>query len=358
MKRRVLRSIVLTLMLVVTDRAIAYPRESTATLAVKVSSDTCVPVGRLISVQGQVQLKRTGWSVYHPTAVGARLCLRDLLQLAKGAKAIVKCAEPAQNPWTVPEGTWGVGNGCREPRERRYTLPGPISPTRRIETAARIPYIISPYSTSLLNDKPKLRWQVVPGATSYTVRVTGPGVKWETEVSTTEVVYPGEPPLKPVEEGYLLTVEADNGEKPAKATFRLLDESKTQQVRTAALALNRQNLAEEAKTLALADLYIGQELIAEAIELLEASVAKGSQTAAMYYTLGELYGQVEFLGEAEKNYLKAFKLATTANDIEGQAAAAARLGKMYELMGNSDQATRWLQEAQQRYQALGDQFNP
>ncbi len=358
MKRRVLRSIVLSLMLVVTERAIAYPRESTATLAVKVSSDTCVPVGRLISVQGQVQLKRMGWSGYHPTAVGARLCLRDLLQLAKGAKAIVKCAEPAQNPWTVPEGTWGVGNGCREPRERRYTLPGSISPTRRIETAARIPYIISPYSTSLLNDKPKLRWQAVPGATSYTVRVSGPGVKWETEVSTTEVVYPGEPPLKPVEEGYLLTVEADNGEKPAKATFRLLDESKAQQVQAAALALNRQNLAEEANTLALADLYIGQELIAEALEVLEASVAKGSQTAAIYHTLGDLYGQMELLSQAEKHYLKAFELATTANNIEGQADAAARLGEVYAALGNLEEASRWQKEAQERYQALGVSLNP
>ncbi|MBD0363728.1 MAG: tetratricopeptide repeat protein [Coleofasciculus sp. C3-bin4] len=327
-------------------------------LAVETKANSCVQVGRLISVRGSVQLKRQAWSDYHPTAIGAVLCLGDLLRPAKGARVIVQCADPNQNPWTVPDGVpSGVANGCREPSKPRYNPSSPIPPTRT-ETAGRIPYIISPRSTSLLNNKPTLRWQTVPGATSYSVRLSGPGVNWETEVSTTEVVYPGEPPLKPVEEGYLLTVEADNGEKPAKATFSLLNENNTQRVRVAADRIASQNLPEDAKALALADLYIGQELIAEAVEVLEASVVKGSQTAAMYHTLGDLYGQMELLSQAEKYYLKAFELAMTANDIEGQGAAAARLGEVYAAMGNSEEASRWQKEAQQRYQTLGVSLNP
>ncbi len=353
MKRRVSISIVLSLMLTATNWVSTSKKQSTTMLALEAKANSCVQVGRVISVRGSVQLKRQGWSGYNPTAVGAVLCLGDLLQPAKGARVIVQCADPNQNSWTVPCGvTVGAANGCREPREPRYNPSGPIPPTRT-ETARRIPHII-PGSTLLLNDKPTLRWQAVPGATSYTVRVSGPGVNWETEVSTTEVVYPGEPPLKSVEGGYLLTVEADNSEEPAKATFGLLDENKVQRVRTATLALNRQNLADEAKTIALAELYIGQELIAEAIELLEALVARGSKTAAVYYTLGDLYGQGELLSLAEGNYLKAVELATTAKDVEGQAAAAARLGEVYKTMGNSDKAIRWLKEAQDRYQALGD----
>lgn len=352
MKHSVLSSIALGLMLAVADGAIASNWKFTATLAVQASTDTCVTVGRIVSVQGEVQLKRKGWSDYHPTALGAVLCLGDLLQPAKEAQVVVHCADPNQNPWTVPDGVpSGAAIGCRPPDEPIHTITGPITPTRD-PLASRIPYIITPNSTWLLNDKPKLRWQAVPGATSYIVRVSGPGVNWETQVSTTSVVYPGEPPLKPVEEGYLLTVEADNGESQAKATFGLLDKNEAQRVRAAAERIASQNLTDEAKTLALADVYIGQELIAEAIELLEAAVAKGSKTAAVYYTLGELYAQVELLRQAEGNYLKAFELAKTAKDIEGQAAAADKLGQVYKVMGNSDKANRWLKEAQNRYQTF------
>lgn len=350
MKRPLSLSILLSLMLTATEWAIASNWKSSATLATEASTNTCVPVGRLISVQGEVQLKRQERSDYHSTAIGAVLCLGDLLRPAKGARVVVHCADPAdQNPWTVPDGvSSGAAIGCREPDEPIHTITGPITPTRD-PLASGIPYIISPDNTLLLNDKATLRWQAVPGATSYTVRVSGPGVNWETEVSTTEVVYPGEPPLQPVEQGYLLTVESDNGESPAKATFGLLNEDKATRVRADAERIARQNLDDDAKTLALADLYIGQELIAEAIELLEAASAKGSNTAAVYYTLGDLYAQVELLRQAEGNYLKAVELATTAKDIEGQAAAAARLEEVYAALGNSDKASRWLKEAQNLY---------
>ena len=352
MKCRVSLSIVLGLILTATDWGTASNCQSKVTLAVELSTNTCNPVGRVISVQGAVQLKRQGWSDYHSTNVGAVLCLGDVVRPAKGARVIVQCADPNQNPWTVPDGVpSGVATGCPEPNEPLFRTTGPLTPTRD-PLARGIPSIISPNSTLLLDDKPTLRWQVVPGATSYIVRLSGPGVNWETEVSTTEVVYPGEPPLQPVEQGYLLTVEADNGESPGKGTFGLLDEQQAQGVRTASDRIASQNLSEEAKALALADLYIGHELIAEALEVLEASVAKGSKTAAIYHTLGDLYGQIELLSQAEKHYLKAFELATTTDNIEGQANAAARLGEVYAALGNSDEASRWQKEAQERYQAM------
>lgn len=353
MKNCVSTSILLSLMLTSGDWVTVSQGKSTTMLATEVSNDTCFRVGRLISVQGKVQLKRKWLPDYHSTAVGAVLCLGDLVRPAKGARVMVQCAEPNQNPWTVPDGVpSSAAIGCRPPEEPIHTITGPITPTRD-PLADRIPYIVSPNNTWLLNALPTLRWQPVPGASSYTVRLSGPGLKWETQVSTTTVVYPGEPPLKPVEEGYLLTVEADNGEVPAQATFGLLDGNKATRMWAAAQAIARQNLTLEAKTLAIADLYIGQELIAEAIELLEALVAKESKIAAVYYTLGDLYAQVESLRQAEKNYLKAVELAMTAKEIEGQAAAAARLGEVYAALGNSDKAIRWLQEAQVQYESLG-----
>lgn len=351
MKRRVSISILIGLLLTVADWTTTSNRKS-STLAVEPPNNTCLHVGRLISIQGGVKLKRKKWSGYHPTAVGTELCLGDWLQPAYQARVIVQCADPTQDLWTVPTGSAsGAASGCTPPSKTTYTFTHPITPSRD-PLAQGIPYIISPNNTWLLNDKPLLRWIAVPGATSYLVRVSGPWVNWQTEVSATSVVYPGKPPLKPVEEGYLITVEADNGESPAKATFGLLDERKAALVRTATKRLARQNLTEEAKSLAQVELYVGQGLIAEATELLEALVTKGSKTATVYHMLGDLYAQMQLFRQAKRNYLQAVALATTAKDIEGQAAAAARLWEVEKALGNSDTAAYWLKQAKKGYQTL------
>ena len=110
----------------------------------------------------------------------------------------------------------------------------------RGDTNALIPYIISPRNTLVLTDKPVLRWNASPGATSYVVSIkTNKGdVIWETQVETTEVVYPGQPPLKPGV-NYVMTVIADNErsseeeeEDISELQFRLLDETERQPVQT------------------------------------------------------------------------------------------------------------------------------
>jgi len=350
MKYRISVSTVLSLLLASSD----WISISSWHTAIAASPYACVPVGRLISAEGEVQLKRQEWSGYHPIAVGAVLCLGDLLRPAKGARVTVSCADPNQNLWTVRAGVIsGAASGCRPPAQPIHTITGPITPTRN-SLDRSIPDIISPSSTWLLNDKPKLRWLAVPGATSYTARVSGPGVDWQTQVQKTEIVYPGQPPLKPVEEGYLLTVQADNGDLPAKATFGLLASNKATWVRTVAQRISAQNLSKEAKILALADFYIGQELIAEAIDLLEAVAAQESQTAAVYYILADLYAYVGLLRPAEQNYLQAAQLARTSNNIAGQAAAAARLTEVYMALGKQDLALQWRKIAQNRYRVLGE----
>ncbi|MBG1262923.1 hypothetical protein, partial [Nostoc commune] len=241
MKYNLSSSIVLSLLLTATDWVSVDYKEFAATQAVEASTD-CVRTGRIISIQGKVQLKRKEWSDYHTTFVGTELCLGDLLQPALKAKVIVQCTDPNQNLWTVPNGMpSGAALGCRPPDKPIYTITGPITPSRD-PIARRIPHIISPKNTWLLSDKPKLRWIAVPDATSYVVRISGSGVNWETEVSTTEVVYPGKPSLKPVEGGYLLTVEADNGESSAKATFGLLDANQVNFVKVATERIATENL--------------------------------------------------------------------------------------------------------------------
>lgn len=131
MKLSVSRSIVLSLMLIISDWAGAASWQSAAKPIVNPLSNTCVRVAELISVQGRVQLKRKGWFNYRPINAGVVLCRGDLLQPAKESRVIVKCADLEQNSWILAQGVpSGAAMGCHFPDEPTSTITGPIIPTR------------------------------------------------------------------------------------------------------------------------------------------------------------------------------------------------------------------------------------
>lgn len=49
--------------------------------------------------------------------------------------------------------------------------------------------------------------------------------------------------------------------------------------------------------------------------------------------------------------MRAIELAA---DVEGQALAAASLGKVYEVLANRQEAIHWFTQARNQYQVLGD----
>jgi hypothetical protein len=91
-----------------------------------------------------------------------------------------------------------------------------------------------------------------------------------------------------------------------------------------------------------------------AITSLETLIKEGSQAAFVYRQLGELYQQTNQPDLAQKRYLKAVELATTAKDVEEKAAAQAGLGELYAARGNVNQAVRYLKDAQTGYESLGN----
>ncbi len=222
-----------------------------------------------------------------------------------------------------------------------------------------IPYIISPRRTLLLNDRPKLRWNQVPGVNNYTVGVVkGDRVIWETKVNGNEVVYPGTPQLEPGVE-YLLVVKAESGstseeEKlPAKG-FRMLPTTEKQLVKLAIEQVNNQKIGDRTKTLQRAYFYIGADLKSEAVETLEALVATGIQEALAYRKLGELYWQEGVTLLAESNYLKAHELASAARDVGEEAQLEEALGDLYLAIGEKQEALRWLTQAIESHKTLGN----
>jgi hypothetical protein len=309
----------------------------------------------LVVAEGEVLLKRDGWSNYHPTAFGAAVYRGDQLRPAAGAKVVVLCDN--LTAWTVPPGApSGLTSGCPQPPEPALVHGESAIGDTRGGTDPLIPFIISPRATKLLNPTPTLRWNPVPGAKSYTVRLSG--VNWQDTVSATEVIYPGDPPLQPGMT-YLLIVEADNGksskeEGVAGLGFSLLPDEEARHVRADAAKIAGLNLTDEAKAFALAQLYAGRGLYTEAIERLDKMAEAGIQAANIYRALGDLYRRIGLSLLAETRYSEAVTLAETARDIEALAAAQAGLGDVYAALGNKDEAVRWLKQAQAGYDALGD----
>ena len=310
----------------------------------------------LVAQQGEVLLKRAAWSDYHPTGFGAVLERGDLLRLSSDAQAKVLCDNLTL--WPVPGGApAGLNSGCPQPPEPALTRGGAkVGATRGVDPL--VPYIISPRASKLLDNAPTLRWNDTGGG-PYTVQVRGGDLSWgQEEVAQTKLAYPGEPALEP---GvfYLLVVQDGQGRSSQDEGlkglgFSLLEEAEAGRVRADAERITGLGLSREAKALALARLYAGHGLIAEAVEILEGLVEEGSQQAAIHQALADLYGEIGLTLLAEPRYLEAVELAEAEGNVEGLAAAQACLGEIYAGLNNAEEAVRWLSQAQANYERLGD----
>ncbi len=222
-----------------------------------------------------------------------------------------------------------------------------------------IPYVISPRNTLLLSNQPKLRWNSLLDAKSYTVSlVKGDKTVWETTVGKNEVVYPGKPVLEAGVE-YLLSVKADSGKSSAEVQesargFRLLPTSVAQVVKVAIAQLNSQQIPQKVRGLASAYIYSGADLKSEAIETLEAMVAGGVKDVSVHHQLGNLYWLTGVSLLSEINYKEAVKLAKSSQDLPELAEISSALGRLYVAIGEKGEAVKWFSQARDVYKALGN----
>jgi hypothetical protein len=309
----------------------------------------------IVMADGEVLLLRANWTTSHPTSFGTVLYHGDQLQPTADAKIVVLCED--LTTWTVPSGLRsGLSNGCSQSSEPALVRSGSLIANTRGGTEPLIPFIISPRATKVLDATPVLRWNEVYLAQSYTVRLSG--TNWQETVTGTEITYPGTPPLQ-AGETYLLIVEADN-RKSSKDEglpglgFTLLSNEEAQRVRADVETVTKLNLPEEAKAFALAQLYAGHGLYAEAIETLEELNESGTRNANVYRSLGDFYQGIGLLHLAEDAYTNAIGRATETGDIETLAAAQASLGDVYLAQGRKDDAVGQFEGARKGYETLGD----
>lgn len=306
--------------------------------------------------EGRVLLKREGWSDFRTVAAGTPLNHRDQLQAIGGETAKIICQ--GKSTYRVPSAQiYPVSYFCGIPNSHAYRDQVFKLSNRLGGDDPTVPYVITPHRGKILDGQPTIRWNPVAGVSRYTVRVTGSGVYWETQVSGTEVVYPGEPGLKPGEE-YLVVVEADGMssqlDKGGDYRFKLVYPDVAQRVQDKIDAIAQLDVSEDAQAWMIADVYVDEDLDSEAIAILESLVNSGSETVAVYQLLGDLYGHEGLNLLAQEQYEQAIEFAIASEDIEGEAAAQAGLAEVMNMLGEPEQAIRLFNQAKAGYEALGD----
>jgi hypothetical protein len=307
----------------------------------------------VVVVQGELSVKRQGWSTYAPALPGTVLHYGDLLRLDGSAQATVVCADLTIA--SVPGGVSGIP--CKVDRPVLVYDGSLVNPTRSIPSGD-FPLIVTPRKTKLLDPHPTLRWTPIAGATSYQVSVRGQGVNWSTDVNSgTEIAYPADAPALVAGATYKVIVVAGTRSSEEETLpglgFTLLKPEEAAVVRDAEARIHALGLPGEPTRLLLANLYASQGLYAEAIEQYEA-LSSTAQEPAVLRSLGDIYLTLGLNHPAEASYLQALKLSEPANDVEGQALAQHALGRIYETIGNAGEAAQRLQKAREQYQRLGD----
>jgi hypothetical protein len=308
--------------------------------------------GLIVGVQGDAAVKRAGWRDYAPALFGAPLRRGDLLRLGSAGSATVACADLKLA--TVEGGVSGYP--CQTAPKTPLVYEGTLlNPTRGDGGSGDAPLVISPRKTKLLNPRPVLRWQPVPGVKTHKVSLQG--ANWATEVSgASELLYPeNAPALQPGVTYRLVVVAGDrsSSEEPgAGLGFSILGAEEAKAVKGVEATIRALGLPKTAAALLIANVYATNGLYAEAIEELER--LRGAQEPAILRLLGDLYISTGLNRLAEERYASALAHSEVLNDIEGQAQAQHALGRIYEALGNPTEARRHLSDALALYDRLGD----
>ena len=317
----------------------------------------------IVEATSEIELFPAGAS--RPQLVGKNRELRrgDRLRAPRRVRVRVACDDGAIRPITGGV-TIAVNTLCL-PRPQSRSTRSILSP-RPINR--NIPYVISPRATALLTDKPTLRWNGVTGANRFQVKVRGGDLNWTGAFSrqqacqrgVCELAYPINKPLQP-EVSYKLVVKADTNRSSEEDTtnglgFKLIEAMEAREIKRMQRRLERQQqegISEETKALFLANRYAEYNLMAEAIEILEA-LPRERKITQVYRLLGDLYLQIGLILEAEEQYTEAVKLAGEKENLVELAAVKVGLGEVNYARSQIEEGISLLEEAQQIYEELGD----
>ena len=233
---------------------------------------------------------------------------------------------------------------------------------------ANVPYVISPRNTWLVDDHFTIRWNPVSAATRYTVslwrlsdeRDERDWLVWRTTVDGAQVDYQGQIPLQRGRY-YSIEVVTDTGVSSCldegfdQSGFELIFPEDMTVLEADLHWLPRPELSPEEEALELASLYLREDLIAAAVEVLEPFAANGANNPVVYEALGDLYSYAGLNDLSAQHYQKAGYLSTVRGDILGQAIALNGLAEVNATLGKLDDAIRLFSEAESLYRTFDNQ---
>jgi hypothetical protein len=354
-----------------------------------VSSPAIAQSARIASFSGKVALKREGQTPrpLKPQKYGTPFHLGDQLIFTKGAAVQVACpTQGKQFEWqTFKSVKSGIKKGLRQlcPSLVALLAKDPPPPGLLGGIVVDVPYIIAPRHTLLLSDRPVFKWNAVPGATHYTLRLMGAqDMIWEqASVQTTLIAYSGQTPLE-AGRHYALVVSAHPGkssgvETTAGVDFIILRQPEAEAVRSEIERIKQAGLSEAMTALKLAEMYAdytlpnqGREsyglpndtfksyhLTAGAIDTLQSLITNGQESPEIYRMLGDMYWQSGLALLARDAYLRSIDLASSlsVDDREERLLAQERLGDIYSAIRDPSQAMAWYSRARVNYLFLGDE---
>jgi hypothetical protein len=312
----------------------------------------------VVFIEGQVSVKRKGWTGFAPVVFGSTLRVGDLLRVDDSSHAKVVCSDLTLHD--VPTGIGGVPCPSLLPA-LQWVDGSVINPTRGALSDGSFPIVLSPRKTKLLSPHPLLRWTPVSGAIAYAVIVRGTHFYWSSQVSAdeSEMVYPKLAPKLSDGIDYKLIVQTTDHRssdvEPGKGWgFRILSQSDSKVVEKAQRSIENLALPEGPTQFLIAYLYATDDVNAEAIQRLE-SVSHTFKAAAVARLLGDLYLKVGLTRQAEASYLNSLALCKDRKDVEGEMLAHSTLGRIYEqAFGNRDAARQHLNAALALAEKVGD----
>lgn len=312
-------------------------------------------------VQGQVELRRTGWSNFRVVGVGTELFHGDLLR-AIGSNTAISCGDALPLSLT-PNTLLGVSNLCRNAARELSALGirGNTNQSLLDETYGELSdlaqtapemLLLTPRHSWILSTTPQFQWQDrQTSPATYTLTVSRLGKKiWQGTTTEKKIAYGGASPLQPGVE-YSVTLERAGAKDDTY--FSVLASGDREAVQDKAKAIANSSMDPLAKTLSQVDLYIQNELYNEAIATLNQTLTQSPKAAILYRSLGQVYSYVILPDQAKQAYLQALTMVP-ADQAEARAPIAKELAQLYWAMDEKQEGRKFFQQALSLYTALGD----
>lgn len=158
------------------------------------------------------------------------------------------------------------------------------------------------------------------------------------------ILYPRDKPSLQHQDG-TISVTIETEKKRTRRNFKVVNNQKRQDIQNQVNNI-KNSTSDLDKTLAVANFYLDNNLITEAINTLENAIGEEQDLFSIYLQLGQLYLQkVGVASLAQENYLQALEKTQTADDLSNQIDALIGLVKSNLKLQNLPKAIAHLQEA-------------